>query len=74
LFLLEKIKFEEIIKNYSYIIVYGSLYIIIYEQFFSYLFYQTVILQNKYIWTYFVIIYVYTYFYSVMPCLSERIS
>jgi len=34
-FFLQKIKFEEIRKNYSYIIIYRLLYItIIYEQFF----------------------------------------
>jgi len=33
-FFLQKVKFEEIRKNCSYIIIYKSLYIIIYEQFF----------------------------------------
>jgi len=34
LFLVQKIKFEEIRKNCSYIIIYRSSYVIIYEQFF----------------------------------------
>jgi len=35
LFLLQKVKFEEIRKNCLYIIIYKSLHIIIYEQFFK---------------------------------------